>query len=77
MTKDKKVTPENWYTMQDIVRDEMFPWHKSFWSVRKAVIADKANGNILQAVITGRSRGKKYHFKGENIIKFIKLIEKK
>ena len=69
--KKEQIQNESWYTLQDIVRMKLFSWRSSFWSVRKAVVLDKKKSNILQPVITGRGRGKKYHFKGENIIKFI------
>lgn len=69
--KKAKIEIENWYTLQDIVKQKMFSWATSFWSVRKLVEFDGKHKNILQAKVTGNGRGKKYHFKGENIIKFI------
>jgi len=77
MSNEKKVKIEldKWYNMQEIVREKMFPWALSFWSVRRIVDQDRINSNILKANITGDGRAKKYHFKGENIIKFIKEFE--
>lgn len=75
MTRATKIEPNSWYTMQDIVREKMFSWGTSFWSARKVVAQDKKSKNILKASVTGSGRGTKYHIKGENIIKFIKLFE--
>lgn len=74
MTK-VKTKPEGWYTLQDIVREKMFPWAHSFWSVRNVVKLDKEKTNILKAAITGKGRATKYHFKGSNIIKFVNQVE--
>jgi len=75
MTNKTKINPQDYYTLQDIVREKMFPWATSFWSARKFVALDKEKSNILKANITGDGRAKKYHFKGENILKFIKEFE--
>lgn len=75
MTRAIKIDPKRWYTLQDIVREGMFTWVSSFWSVRNFVKLDAQGKNVLKANITGTGRGKKYHFKGENIIKFIKAFE--
>jgi hypothetical protein len=69
--KQSKIINEEWYTLQDIVKSKMFEWATSFWSVRKLVEFDSKHKNILQGTITGSGRGRKYHFKGENIISFI------
>ena len=72
----KTTIQENeYYTLQDIVLGKMFAWATSFWSVRKIVTSDKKHGNILKPIITGKGVGKKYQFKGANIIKFIKEVE--
>lgn len=73
--KTTKIDPDGWYTMQDIVRDKMFPWASSFWSVRNLVALDGRNKRILKTNIKGTGRATKYHFKGENIIKFISEFE--
>ena len=70
-----KINPKEWFTLQDIVREKMFPWATSFWSARRLVALDAKKSNILKANITGVGRAKKYHFKGENIIKFIEKFE--
>jgi hypothetical protein len=74
MTKDKIKAGET-YTMIDIVRGGMFPWAKSFWSVRNVVALDQRKTNILKPLIVGEGRATKYFFKGANIIKFITAVE--
>lgn len=74
-TKKTKIEPKETYTLQDIVRERMFPWAKSFWSVRNFVALDQRKSNILKPLIVGSGRGTKYHFKGENIIKFINAVD--
>lgn len=78
-----KIKADEWYTLQDIVKKKMFifpaqPWKNagSFWSVRNLVEADQKGKNILSANVVGTGRGKKYHFKGANILKFINSVEK-
>jgi hypothetical protein len=71
----KKIKPDEWYSLQDIVRNKMFPWAGSFWSVRNTVTSDRKGQNLLNANIQGEGRATKYHFKGANIIKFIEAFE--
>lgn len=77
--KNKKLIspkPGEWYSLQMVVTNRMFGWcPSSFWSVRNTVEMDARCKNILKPVITGTGRATKYQFKGENIIKFVKLIE--
>ncbi len=75
MTKQTKINPQAWYTMLDIIRGEMFPWATTTWTVRNLVALDRRNKNLLKANITGTGRATKYHFKGENLLKFIKEFE--
>ena len=69
------IKPDESYTLQDIVRNKMFPWASSFWSVRNFVALDGEKTNILKPLIVGKGRATKYHFKGSNIIKFIQAVE--
>lgn len=71
----EKIKNEESYTMQDIVSKKMFVWATSFWSVRKIVKFDSKTKNILKPLIIGKGRATKYHFRGINIIKFIKAVE--
>lgn len=70
-----KIVGTEWYTMQDLVKGKVFPWATSFWAVRNLVALDSRRKKVLKPIVTGSGRGTKYHFKGENIIKFIKLID--
>jgi hypothetical protein len=74
MTK-AKIKSEGRYTLLDIARDGMFPWANSYWSVRNVVKLDIKGKNILKTIVVGKGTETKYHFKGENIIKFVKLVE--
>ena len=74
-TKKETIEPEKMYSLLDISRLQMFSWYGgSYWSVKNAVMRDRRRKNVLQGIITGTGRAKKYHFKGENIINFIKLV---
>jgi len=71
----KKIQPNEWYTMNDIVQGNIFPWAKSFKKVRDNVKADSMNKNILKPKIEGEGLRTRYHFKGANIIKFLEAVE--
>lgn len=73
--KQKKLVPSEWYSLQDIVRDKMIPWARSFPTIRRIIELDNKNKNILKPMIKGDGRAKKYQFKGENIINFVKAVE--
>lgn len=75
MPRAKKIEKERWYTLKDLVVNEVFPWANSFWSIRRIVSKDQENQNVLKVTITGEGRGRKYHFKGEHIISFIKAVD--
>ena len=74
-TRATEVRPRGWYNMQDILREQMFPWVSSLGSIRKIVAKDAENRNILKTTVIGTGRGTKYHIKGVNIIKFVKAVE--
>ena len=72
--KNKGIEPNEYYTLADIVSAKIF-YYTSFSKVRTIVQQDGKTNNVLKPIINGRGRGKKYLFKGENIIKFVKGIE--
>lgn len=74
-SKQKKIEIEQYYTLKDIVSGEWFGWATTFRTARIVVENDHKNKNILKALITDEGRQKRYHFKGSNIIKFIKMVE--
>lgn len=73
--KKESINDDYWYNLKDIHKLRMIPWVSSIITLRKIVEKDIDNNNILKPVITGIGKGKKYSFKGENIIKFINLVE--
>lgn len=74
MKKKEKIIPSKYYTLADIVRSQLL-YYTSFSKVRSIVETDLTTNNILKPIVNGMGRGKKYLFKGENIIKFVKGIE--
>lgn len=74
MAKTVKLDPAGWYTLQEIVQMQAFPWLSSYHSVRKAVTS-KQHAKVLQPVVKGTGKNVRYQVKGENIIKFIKGVE--
>lgn len=74
MAKTAKLDPAGWYTLQEIVNMNVFPWLPSYHSVRNA-LTDKKLSRVLQPVVRGSGKNVRYQVKGENIIKFIKAVE--
>lgn len=71
----KKTKSKAMYSLLDVVRDKMFPWAHSYWSVRNIVKRDLDGANVLKTIVIGSGKATKYHFKKENIIKFVKSVE--
>ena len=72
-TAPKSLNKDTYYTLIDLVSLKLF-YYTSFSKVRSIVEKDRKGNNILNPVVSGRARGKKYLFKGENIIKFVNCI---
>lgn len=71
-----KIDPEKYYTLSDLVSKNMFPWcGTDIRRYRRFVTADLENKNHLKPVIIGEGRMRRYQFKGNNIINFIKRVE--
>ena len=70
-----KIDPERWYSLGDLVEQRLLPWVTSYQGIRNTVAKDRAGEDLLKARVEGRKPRKKYHFKGENIIRFIKSFE--
>lgn len=76
MAKSKKrIDPDKWYGLLDIVELAMFPWAKTVKSVRGWVQRDKDGRDVLKATIVGSGRQTRYLIKGKNLIQFIASIE--
>ena len=73
--KDKKIEPEKWYTLQEIVNQKLFYWCRSFVTYQKYIIKDKNTDNFLKATITNKGRQTRYHIKGKNIIEYLENVE--
>lgn len=71
-----KIDTGRWYTLSELVRADAFPWcDRDVRAYRKHVTADEKKGNVLKGMIAGVGRGKRYKFKGSNIISFIAAVE--
>ena len=76
-TKKNTIEPSTWYTLSELVEGDMFPWcGDNIRKYRRIVLLDKKKLDHLKTVIVGRGRTTRYKFKGENIIKFIELVER-
>lgn len=74
VTKNRKLEPNEWYSLMDLVALKAIPWAQSYWSIKK-LIDKKENQKALKVLIQGTGKNTKYHFKGENIINFISKVE--
>ena len=75
MKKNKKIEPDKWYTLKEIVDQKLFYWCKSFVTYQKYIIEDKNANNFLKATITNKGRQTRYHIKGKNITKYLENVE--
>lgn len=75
-TKKNRIDPDAWYTLSDLVKDEVFTFcGTDIRRYRSAVKADKKGADILKTVIRGTGMGLRYTFKGVNVINFIQAVE--
>ena len=70
-----KISPERWYSLSEMVQEQLFPWCRNIATYRRYILADRQANNFLKAFITGQGRSKKYKIKGENIIKYLVNVE--
>jgi uncharacterized Zn finger protein len=70
-----QIDPQKWYTLNEIANKRFFRGYEAAQTVRRIVLSDRENKNMLQAVVEGKANGKRYGIKGENIINFIKVWE--
>ena len=73
--KNKKVQPEKWYNLKEIVELGLFSWCKDIKTVRNWILADKKKKDVLKAVITGKGRHARYLMLGRNINSFVASVE--
>lgn len=74
-TTKTKISPERWYSLSDLVEQDMFPWCgidiRRYRKIAENGIAKK----YLKPLIAGKGKTTRYRFKGENIISFISQVE--
>lgn len=72
----KKIETETWYSLLELVDVGAFPWiGKDVRVYKQAIVKDLKGKNHLKTIVSGTGKGTRYRFKGENVIKFIKLVE--
>lgn len=75
--KIKKINPDTWYTLTELVSNNYFPWcGKGIRRYRRFIFADMQGQNYLKGLVLGQGRTTRYSFKGENIIKLYNAVEK-
>lgn len=71
-----KIETEKWYSLVDMVRENVFSWISGIRKYRQTIHADRKAKNYLRANIIGEGRGRKYYIKGENIQRFVREVER-
>lgn len=74
MIKGKKIESETWYTLHDIVNKKLIPWATTYWAM-KQIARNKNYQKVLKAIVKGKDKNTRYHFKGSNIINFNSKVE--
>jgi len=74
--KQLKIDTERWYSLVDMVRENVFPWISGIRKYRQTIHADRRAKNYLRANIIGEGRARKYYIKGENIQRFVREVER-
>lgn len=76
MTAKIKLSPSEWYSLNQLVEMNLFPWRSNENKTYRTIVdADRKSGNHLKAVIYGKGTGKRYRIKGENIISFLAKVD--
>lgn len=70
-----RIYPNKYYSLNEILKDNLFPWAQSLRTIKRFVETDAKEKNILKAVRTGERSGTRYLIKGENIINYIANFE--
>ncbi len=66
---------EKFYTANEILANDFFPWVKSIRSVINWIEKDMKGENILKTTKYGEDTGTRYLIKGENLINYIVQFE--
>lgn len=72
MDLTQAIEPKRIYTASDLVTGAYLPWARNIRTVKRMIDTDMAEENILQAIVEGEGRQRRYQLQGKNIIKYIK-----
>ncbi len=72
MSLTKAIKPKQSYGPADITRMGTFPWARDHRTIVKQIEQDRAGENLLQAVVTGEGKQRRYEIEGKNLIKYLK-----
>lgn len=75
MSKNKKIDPKRWYSLNEMYRENLLYWISSRDAYRRAITTDMLGENILKTKTFGIGNGKTYRIEGKNIIKYLVYIE--
>lgn len=66
-----KIEKEKWYKLTEIVALGLIPWCKDIKTIRKWVLKDKSQDNLLKINVVGRGKKTRYHILGDNLNQYI------
>lgn len=76
MKEEKTIDPKKFYTLGEIVREGLIPGVTNVPAASNLVKTDKMTRKILNGTIVTRGlKGMQYKIKGENIIKFLAILD--
>jgi hypothetical protein len=67
----KKISPDRWYSLQEIVSEKLIPWATSYWSIKKVVEQLKGNKGCH---VVGKGTNVRYQIKGYLIEELIEGV---
>lgn len=71
----KKIDPEKWYSLKDLSEGGMIPFLGARIARYRHFMLNRNGIELLKPVIMGSGKAKRYSFKGQNIIDFLKKAE--
>lgn len=72
------IKKDDWYTLGDLMKMNAFPWLKPKYMMYTPFVNETKNKEILKPFTRGGDvglAGKRYHFKGVNVLALISKIE--
>jgi hypothetical protein len=73
--KNEILTPEKVESLHQIFKSGKIYWIKSWPTLRKWVENDMKGNNILDPIVIGEGKGRRYFVKKENIDKYVQAFE--